>query len=159
MIMILSGLASTGDSALCAAGSLVAVDIYHKYLRPDASRANTLLISRLSMVAISLTAIAISLIPGITILSLFLFYGTLRSSTLMPTVFILFQKEVPSWGVFWGVTLAMIFGLPVYILGELSGNVHLKVSANIGIILISFALPVIATLMYTQRNKSRVSSH
>ena len=54
------------------------------------------------------------------------------------------QKKVPPWGMFWGVLTAVVFGLPTYLYGELAGNVHLKVAANIGIVLISFLLPVFA---------------
>lgn len=145
MVMILSGLASTGDSALCAGGSLVAVDIYRRYIDPDASDAKALRVSRLSVLAIAVLAVGISLIPGITILSLFLFYGTLRSSTLMPTLVLLFREKVAAWGVFWGVALAIVFGLPVYLIGELTGMMHLKVAANIGIVLISLAVPLLAS--------------
>ncbi|MBC8393939.1 MAG: hypothetical protein H8E17_15395 [Deltaproteobacteria bacterium] len=144
MVIILSGLASTGDSALCAGGSLITVDIYRKYFNPNASDASVLHVARLSVLGISIAAVGVSLIPGITILSLFLFYGTLRSSTLMPTLIILFKEKVTSTGVFWGMLLAMTFGLPVYLLGEMIGNVHLKVSANIGIVLISFILPFLS---------------
>jgi len=144
MVIILSGLASTGDSALCAGGSLITVDIYRKYFNPNASDASVLHVARLSVLGISIAAVGVSLIPGITILSLFLFYGTLRSSTLMPTLIILFKEKVTSTGIFWGMLLAMTFGLPVYLLGEMIGNVHLKVSANIGIVLISFILPFLS---------------
>ncbi len=144
MIMILCGLASTGDSALCAGGSLVAVDIFRRYLRPEASDAEMLKISRLAVLGISLLAAGISLVPGVTILSLFLFYGTLRSSTLMPTLVMIFKKNVPAWGMFWGILPAMAFGLPAYLYGEFTRNIHFKVSANIGIVLISLLLPLMA---------------
>ncbi|MFC1859946.1 hypothetical protein ACFL9U_18230 [Thermodesulfobacteriota bacterium] len=143
MILILAGLASTGDSALCAGGSLVTIDIYRRYFNPGATAENILCVARLSVLGISIAAVCIALIPRITILSLFLFYGTLRSSTLMPTLIILFRDKVSAPGVFWGVGLAMAFGLPVYLLGEVNGNVDLKVGANIGIILISLALPLL----------------
>jgi len=143
-VVILSGLASTGDSSLCAGGSLLVVDIYRKYMNPFASTEKALRISRLAILGLSGAAILIALIPGITILKLFLFYGTLRSSTLMPTLVIIFREKVSSTGVFWGVALAVLFGLPVYLAGELLGIVHLKVAANIGIVAISLALPLLA---------------
>lgn len=158
MIMILGGLASTGDSALCAGGSLVTVDIFRRYIRPEASDAIMLRAARVSVLGISLIAVGISLIPGITILSLFLFYGTLRSSTLMPTIFILFRKNVPAWGVFWGVASAIAFGLPIYLFGALTGNTDLKVGANIGIVLISLALPVIATVTCGENKAKRAKT-
>lgn len=143
-VVILSGLASTGDSALCAGGSLLVVDIYRRYVNPRVSTKKALQFSRLAILGLAGVAILIALIPGITILKLFLFYGTLRSSTLMPTLVILFREKVAASGVFWGVALAVLFGLPVYLAGELLGIVHLKVAANIGIVAISLALPLLA---------------
>ncbi|HMK35695.1 MAG TPA: hypothetical protein VK463_11555 [Desulfomonilaceae bacterium] len=144
VLIVLSGLASTGDSALCAGGSLIAVDVYRRYVNPGSSEARMLRISRLAVSAIAVAAVGIAMIPGITILSLFLFYGTLRSSTLMPTILMLYLQRVPAWGIFWGVALAMAFGLPAYIFGELTNNIHVKVAANIGIILISSIIPLLA---------------
>jgi urea-proton symporter len=147
MIMILCGLSSTGDSALCAGGSLATIDIYRRYLNPNATETELLRTARLSVLGISIAAAFIALIPGVTILSLFLFYGTLRSSTLMPTLLLLFQDKVKAWGVFWGVALAAMIGLPAYLYGELNGNIHMKVGANLGIIIISFILPFLSIVI------------
>lgn len=141
MIVILAGLASTGDSALCAGASLITVDVYRNYLNPAADSARILGAARIAVAGMALSAVGIALIPGITILSLFLFYGTLRSSTLMPTLLMLFCRRVGARGMFWGASLAMMFGLPTYLAGEISGCIHLKVAANIGILIISFVLP------------------
>lgn len=142
LVVILSGLSSTGDSALCAGSSLVAVDIFGRYIRSDASPETLLRMTRLAIVGMSVLAVAIAMIPGITILSLFLFYGTLRSATLMPTLLILFNARVTAAGIFRGVVLAILFGMPVYLIGQWTGNIHLKVGANIGIVLISLAVPL-----------------
>jgi Na+/proline symporter len=145
VLVILCGLASTGDSALCAGGTLIAIDIYRKYIRPDVSDKTLLTVSRLSVLFISLAAIGIALIPGITILNLFLFYGTLRSSTLMPTILIVLKDNLSSSGIFGGMALSILFGLPVYLIGEIIGNTDMKVAANIGIVLISLILPMVFT--------------
>lgn len=147
MLMILSGLSSTGDSALSAGCSLVAVDIYRRYVDPSASTEKTLLVSRLSILAMAAAAIGIALVPGVTILSLFLFYGTLRSSTLIPTILTLYVRRIPAWSVFWGVSVAIAAGLPVYACGAIYGNTDLKVAANVGILLISLALPLVGILV------------
>ena len=158
VLVVLSGLASTGGSALCAGGSLAAVDIYKKYVRPAASEARMLRVSRWSVLGTSLLAVGIAELPGITILGLFLFYGTLRSATLGPTVTTLFVERVPSWGVFWGVTLAIGLGLPAYVYGELTGNVDLKVAANIGIVMISTILAFVGIVIerYKQDEMSKM---
>jgi SSS family transporter len=141
-IMILSGLSSTGDSALCAGGSLIAVDIYQKYIEPGAAEKKALKIIRFSILGLAAIAMGIALIPGITILGLFLFYGTLRSATFLPTILIIYRKKVPAPGIFWGIFLAIILGLPAYMLGVLKNMLHLKIAANIGILAVSLAIPV-----------------
>jgi Na+/proline symporter len=147
VVMILSGLSSTGDSALCAGGSLIAVDIYRKYVYPGASEKKVLAIVRLSIFGLAATAVGIALIPGITILGLFLFYGTLRSATFLPTILIIYKKKIPAAGVFWGIFFAVALGLPVYIWGVLKGILHLKIAANIGILAISLIFPWAAIML------------
>jgi len=154
MVMILSGLASTGDSALCAGGGLAAVDIYQRYLRPETARDDMVRVSRAAMLILAVLATGIALVPGITILSLFLFYGTLRSSTFLPTLLLLYREDATAAGIFRGVAAAVVFGLPVYLAGELAGNVHLKVAANVGILILSLACPLWA--MRKGRNKKTV---
>ena len=111
-------------------------------------------VSRVAMLIMAVLATALALIPGITILSLFLFYGTLRSSTLLPTLLLLYRENVTASGIFLGVATAVVFGLPVYLAGEIMGNVHLKVAANVGILAISLACPLGA--MRKDRHKKTV---
>jgi len=143
-VMILAGLASTGDSALCTGSSIINVDIFAKYINPDADEKKRLLIARVSVCMLAALAAGIALIPGITILSLFLFYGTLRSSTFIPTLFAVFSKHVTARGILWGGAGAAVLGLPIYLTGVFTGNVHLKVAANIGIIAVSFIVPYLS---------------
>lgn len=143
LLMILSGLASTGDSALCAAGSLAAVDGYRRYLRPEADGAALLRAGRVAILAAAVLAAGIALTPGITILTLFLFYGTLRSATFPATLLLLYRKALSPDAVFWGAALAILLGMPTYLAGELLDNVHLKVAANIGILVVAGGLPLL----------------
>ena len=152
VLVVLSSLASTGGSAICAGGSLVAVDIFRTYVKPSASNAEMLKIARCSVLALSVAASWIALVPGITILGLFLFYGTLRSSTLMPTILTLYMNRIPSWGIFGGVASAIVLGVPTYFYGELAGITHVKVMANLGIIVISTVIPLVAMRMARSRS-------
>jgi urea-proton symporter len=143
VLVVLGGLTATGDSSLCAGGSLISVDIYRRYVRPDAPDASMLAVSRGAVLCICAAAICVALIPGVTILALFLFYGTLRSATLMPTILALYAKKLPAGGLFWGILPAVTLGIPAYVYGELSNNVDIKVAANIGIVVISALIPAI----------------
>ena len=104
LFMIISGLLSTVDSNLCAAASLTT-----DWLGIGKDTVQT---SRRTMLCLLIVAIAIANIPGLTVTYLFLFYGTLRASTLLPTVMTLLGKKLTGKGVFAGVLTALCVGLP-----------------------------------------------
>lgn len=91
LFMIISGLLSTVDSNLCAAASLTT-----DWLGIGKDTVQT---SRRTMLCLLIVAIAIANIPGLTVTYLFLFYGTLRASTLLPTVMTLLGKKLTGKGV------------------------------------------------------------
>lgn len=103
-LMLLSGLVSTLDSNLAAIGSLAGGDF-------DRGK-------RTAMLALAGIAVLIANIPGMQILYLFLFYGTLRASTLVPTVLTLLNVKLSEWGVFYGVLAAIVIGLPIFAYGN-----------------------------------------
>ncbi len=86
LIMLLAGLTSTMDSALVAASSLGAIDVVKLVLGRGASESDggehLLSASRWTVVVVAAAGLAIALIPGLKILHLFLFYGTLRAGTM-----------------------------------------------------------------------------
>lgn len=112
LVMILSGLFSTMDSCLCAFGSIVAED----YQRSIA-------FTRISMALLAVSAVAIASIPGISIFSLFLLYGCVRATTLLPTVMTLSNKFVlTSKSIIYGIAVSMFCGLPLFVTAQLSGD-------------------------------------
>ena len=74
------------------------------------------------MIVLTLIAVAIANIPGLKILHLFLFYGTLRSATLIPTVLTLMEKKLSEAGVFYGILIAVLVGLPIFAYGNFNAN-------------------------------------
>lgn len=72
------------------------------------------------MVVLSVAAIGIANIPGLTVLYLFLFYGTLRASTLLPTIVTLLRPKVSEKGVFYGILGSILIGLPIFAYGNLN---------------------------------------
>ena len=81
LMMVLSGLLSTVDSNLCAAASLTT----DWRISATMDSKGQLRLSRLAMAGLLLVGILAANIPGLTVTHLFLFYGTLRASTLLPT--------------------------------------------------------------------------
>ncbi len=114
LFMLLSGLVSTLDSCLCAVSSLAATDIYEKVGKVD-----DMFLARAAMIILAVVGIAIANIPGMQILYLFLFYGTLRASVLIPTVFtILNPSRHYEKAIFWGIVCAITIGLPIFAYGN-----------------------------------------
>lgn len=117
--MLVCGLVSTLDSLMCAVSSLAGSDVAK---RLEMTEKNALAFSRFAMVALAVTAIIIANIPDMQILYLMLFYGTLRVSVFVPTMITLISNKVSESGMFWGILLALIFGLPIFGYGNWTDN-------------------------------------
>lgn len=134
LFMILSGLLSTVDSNLCSAASLTT----------DFKITNSLKVSKCTMVALLVVAIAIANIPGLTVTHLFLFYGTLRASTLLPTVITLIGKKLTKNGVYYGILSSLIVGLPIFAYGSIF---NIAIYKTIGSLLTVLLSGVVATVI------------
>ena len=117
LFMVISGLLSTIDSNLCAAASLVT----------DAKKDVEMWHTKAAMAVLLLAGILIASVPGITVTHLFLIYGTLRSTTMLPTMLTLLGKRLPEKGICYGVGLAIIIGLPVFALGTVLNLSTIKI--------------------------------
>ncbi len=138
LFMIISGLLSTVDSNLCAAASLTT-----DWMTGEG--ADNIRASRRVMLALLLVSILIANIPGLTVTHLFLFYGTLRASTLLPTVMTLLGKKLSAGGVFAGVLTALCVGLPIFAYGNIAGIPALKTAGSLTTVLSSGVVAVIAS--------------
>ena len=116
LFMIVSGLLSTVDSNLCAVSSLTT----------DMMKGNNLKITKAAMLLLLAVGIGIANIPGLTVTHLFLFYGTLRASTLLPTVMTLRGIPLKAGGIIAGVITALCLGLPVFACGALLNHAVYK---------------------------------
>lgn len=116
-IMVLGALVSTLDNNLCSVSALAGHDL--------AEGRDPIAHGRTAMVLAVIVATAIANIPGVGIVHLFLVYGTLRASTLAPTILTLVRGEdrrPAERGVFWGIVGAICCGLPVLVYGSLLGG-------------------------------------
>ena len=133
IFMIVSGLLSTIDSNLCAVSSLTT----------DVFKQNNVMITKGAMVVLLLFGIVVANIPGLTVTHLFLFYGTLRSSTLLPTVFTLVGKNLKAKAVAVGIIIAMVAGLPVFAYGNIMGIAVFKTAGSLITVLTSGIIAVL----------------
>ena len=138
LFMVISGLLSTVDSNLCAAASLTT-----DWMTGEG--AENIRASRRVMLALLLASILIANIPGLTVTHLFLFYGTLRASTLLPTVMTLLGKRLSADGVYAGILTALCVGLPIFACGNLMDIPALKTIGSLTTVLSSGAVALIAS--------------
>lgn len=130
-LLILSGLISTVDSILCAVSSVAGHDIVQRLKAKTGRDYKELTIARIGMVLVAILAIAVANIPGMTITYLFLFYGTLRSSVMLPTIFAIKGRNMTERGIFYGILASLIIGLPIFAIGNLNGNVPMIVAGSL----------------------------
>jgi len=165
-VLILSGLVSTVDSILCAVSSVAGHDVHIRVYKKYSERVrnkifaknilqhsfwefqvwivdNPVKFGRLVMVTVAFLAILIANIPGITILYLFLFYGTLRSSVMLPTIFAIKGIKMSEKGLYYGLLTSMCIGLPIFAIANLTGNVPAIVFGSLFTILASGLIAVL----------------
>lgn len=132
LFMIVSGLLSTIDSNLCAISSLTT----------DILKNPTIKSSKLSMIALLVLGIAVANIPGLTVTHLFLMYGTLRASTLLPTIFTLKGLKMTPQGVVAGIVSVLVVGLPIFGYGNINGIAIYKTVGSLTTVLLSGAVAI-----------------
>jgi Na+/proline symporter len=145
--MIMSGLISALDSHMTAILSVGGHDLINSFSKKGNSECDKRSVkwARTSAILVTILAITIANIPGMQILYLFLFYGTLRASTLMPTVITLLSKKpISETGVFWGIVVSVCIGLPIFAYGNFKNELSFTVTGSLltvlasGIITLSF---------------------
>lgn len=134
LFMVIAGLLSVVGSNLCSASALIS----------DLKERGTVSRARRYMILLLLVAVAIANIPGLTVTHLFLFYGTLRASTLLPTVLTLAGKKLRAKGMFVGILASLFIGLPIFAAGSFMGNGIIKTIGSLTTVLTS---GVVALLM------------
>ena len=130
-IIVISSITSILDSKFCAASSIAGHDISSKY------SLDSLLTSKISMLVLAIVSLMIANIPGIEIVHLFLIYGALRASTLLPTLMtILCPEKVNEKGVFYGILLSLVVGIPIFAYGLLYNDPTITIVGSLGGVLI-----------------------
>jgi len=97
ILMVLSAVASTGDSALSAFSTVFVTDIYKKYIDKNATSYRQLLIARLSMVFIAVLA-AFAATFQISLLQLILLLGVTKGAVAFPLLASLYWNRINNTG-------------------------------------------------------------
>ncbi len=136
VIMLLSGLSSTLDSGLSAASSLWVTDIAKPKNDNEAISS-----ARKAMIGIAVLGLIISLaviyIPGLGLMHLWWVFNTIAACVMVPTVLSLYWDRLSEKGVFWGVLVAFVIGVPLFIYSNILDDPVWIVGASLFIIVVS----------------------
>lgn len=136
VIMLLSGLSSTLDSGLSAASSLWVTDV----AKPQSDSA-AIKSARKAMIGIAIIGLLVALgalyIPGFGLKHLWWVFNTIAACVMVPTVLSLYWNRLSERGVFWGVLVAFVVGIPVFIYGNIIDKPVWIVGASLFIVAIS----------------------
>jgi Na+/proline symporter len=164
VLMLLGALCSTMDSGLSATSSLYVIDVvrYKKeqtdvlkkfdegkaHLLSDDERKEFKRVSRkgvwnsrISMIAITLlgfgVALAANYVPGFGLKHLWWIFNTVAACVVVPTLLSLYWKRLDAKGVFWGVLISFVVGVPLFVYGNIINNSLWIVGSSLFIIGIS----------------------
>lgn len=133
VIMLLSGLSSTLDSGLSAASSLWVTDV--------SQNQNKIKAARISMISITiiglLLAIVILKIPNFGLQHLWWIFNTIAACVMVPTILSLYWNKLDEKGVFWGVLVSFVIGIPMFIYANYINNSALIVGASLLVVFLS----------------------
>ena len=104
---IMSAIMSTVAALLLLVGTLVSIDIYKRWLRPDAPDVRVVLISRASIIIVGIIGITIAIIQPPAVFGLVIFsFGVMASAFLPSYVFAIWWKKANATG----SCLSMVLG-------------------------------------------------
>ena len=142
-LMLLAALSSALDAGLVAVSSLWVADISKPKTDEGAVRS-----ARLSMVTMTILGLLVALgvlyIPGFGLQQLWWIFNTIAACVMVPTVLSLFWDRLSETGVFWGILVAFVIGVPLFIYGNIVEKPVWIVGASLFIVAISTAFCLLA---------------
>jgi Na+/proline symporter len=122
LFMLFAGLVGVLDSQLSSASSLAGHDLKHKFSGGTDER-STVKWSRGGMLALAIMGLAIANWPGMTLLTIFLFFGVMRATVWWPMMLHLLKPGlINEKGIFWGILIAFFIGFPMFVYGQQFGG-------------------------------------
>jgi len=153
-IMILSGITSILDSKLSAMSSIAGHDIAARLYKTPTDQ-QSIKIGKISMIALAVISILIANIPGLTLVHLFLIYGSLRASTMLPTLIVMLtSRPLAESGVFYGSLGSLLVGVPLLIYGTLTVSPVFTIAGSVSALVISGAVALCWTWYQRSQGKN-----
>ncbi|MBD3330809.1 hypothetical protein GF354_04745 [Candidatus Peregrinibacteria bacterium] len=141
IIMLLSGLSSTLDSGLMATSSLWITDV-----SKNNSEKSQITSARLAMVGIGIIGLVIAYIthyiPEFGLKHLWWIFNTIAACVMVPTVLSLYKKRLSEKGVFLGIAISFVIGVPLFIYSNIINNSIFIVASFLLVVFISTILTI-----------------
>lgn len=155
LFIMFAGLVSVLDSQLSSAANISGHDVKERFGSEDAS---SITYGRWGMVILLILGLAMANWPGMSLLTIFLFFGIMRACVWLPIMLSLWNEEwITERGMFWGVLIAFLVGFPVYLYGQYWGGGKDIIFA--GTMLAVFGSGLLAWLIsYGDRNRDAVAA-
>lgn len=153
LFILFAGLVSVLDSQLASVANIFGHDVYNKLNRN--SSVSSIMYSRVGMILLIAAGLVLANWPGMTLQTIFLFFGILRACVWLPIMFSLWKPDfMTERGMFWGILLAYLIGFPIYVYGQNFGG-----GANIaftGTMLAVFGSGILSALISKFDNKAKI---
>lgn len=117
LFMLFAGLVSVLDSQLSSVGNITGHDIYN-LLGYEKTDDKIVKFSRYGMFGLIAAGLILANWPGMTLVTIFLFFGILRATVWLPLMFSLWnENSINERGMFYGVLIAYLVGFTTYVYG------------------------------------------
>jgi len=148
MAAIMAAIMSTADSLLLQTGSIASRDLYERFLNPDASEKQMVLVSRGLVLAIALIGYAVALYEPPTVFSIVIFATSVLGSAFLPAyVCAVWWRKANTPG----ALSSMVVGASVAFVWEYSGYVEVTQVAPMAAGVASSTATMIIVSLLTQR--------
>lgn len=148
-VLCFSGLSSTLDSSFCAISSLATVDIYKRYINPDAAIETLLKVGRFSMLLLGAIGVAVALLQP-KLIWVFLIYGALASAAFFPAFLSIYWKRLTAKAAMWAILLSILLGTPLSIYANIKDDATLIVISAVA----SISIGLVVCLLFGLNNKN-----
>jgi Na+/proline symporter len=153
IFMTFAGLVSVIDGHLSSASSIVGHDVRSRF-RDKNDEPSTVTWARSGMIAVAAIGLIIANWPGMTLLTIFLFFAVMRATVWWPMMLHLARPALLNErGVFWGILLAFLIGMPIYLFGQFVGQKDLIMIGTLTAVFGSAALSLLITKLTSNTTK------
>jgi len=122
LFMLFAGLVSVLDSQLSSVSNIFGHDVKNM-IKPEGDEHSSISIGRIGMLLLIAAGLTLANWPGMTLVTIFLFFGILRATVWFQLMFSLWNDRwVNEAGMFWGVLIAYVVGFSTYVYGQNFGG-------------------------------------